>query len=48
MKLEKTQTMISAAEVITLPVEARPSTTAFLGSFDSLKCSCICVSRNTS
>ena len=31
MKLENTQTMISAAEVITLPVEARPSTTALLG-----------------
>ena len=36
MKLEKTQTMISAAEVITRPVEARPSTTALLRVADSL------------
>ncbi len=32
MKLEKTQTMISAAEVITRPVVARPSMTALVGS----------------
>ena len=48
MKLENTQTMISAAEVITRPVDARPSITACLRVADSLKCSWICVSRNTS
>ena len=31
-KLENTHTMISAAEVITRPVEASPSTTALCGS----------------
>ena len=35
-KLEKTHTMISAADVITRPVEARPSTTARVGSFGLL------------
>jgi hypothetical protein len=35
-KLAKTNTMISAAEVITRPVVARPSTTALCGSPSSL------------
>jgi hypothetical protein len=35
-KLENTQTMISAAEVITRPVLARPSTTALCASPSSL------------
>ncbi len=35
-KLENTQTMISAAEVITRPVEASPSTTALWASRLSL------------
>ncbi len=48
MKLVNTQTMISAAEVITRPVEARPSMTAFVGLPSSFQCSWIWVSRNTS
>ena len=36
MKLVKTHTMISAAEVITRPVVASPSTTACVGSPSSL------------
>src|SRR5262249_32567042 len=48
MKLAKTQTMIPAAEVITRPVLASPSTTARRSSPYSTKCSFICVIRKTS
>ena len=47
-KLVKTQTMIAAAEVITLPVLASPSTTARRSSPYSSKCSRIWVRRKTS
>ena len=47
MKLAKTATMIAAAEAMTLPVPARPSTTARRGDFPASISSRTRLRRNT-
>ena len=48
MKAQNTLTMISAADVMTRPVVARPSTTAAVLSFVRSSASLMCVIRKTS